>query len=167
MGKDKNKDKKGGFPFFVIFLLMGSIIFVPLYIVYRVFVKGLEEEEDIVVRSTPRERLESDEVQQVDSSDESSDSMVALKKVASPVKTQQPEESLVGEPAAKKEVQLSSRQQEILEFISSNEEVDTTILHAKFKDVTVRTLRRDLKTLMDAGLVEKLGETKGATYKKI
>jgi len=60
---------------------------------------------------------------------------------------------------------LSPRQKEMLELVQKNVETGMSELSKQFKDVTPRTLRRDLTDLVEKGLIEKMGSTKSTSYK--
>lgn len=62
---------------------------------------------------------------------------------------------------------LTKRQAKILSLFEKKERIDTDMLAKKIKNVTVRTLRRDLDKLADQHLIEKIGKTKGVHYIKI
>lgn len=59
---------------------------------------------------------------------------------------------------------LSPRQQKIMELVNNNPRVDTALLEEEIGGVTIRTLRRDLDTLEEKGLIRKIGKTKGSYY---
>ncbi|GAB4286215.1 MAG: hypothetical protein Kow0081_4240 [Candidatus Dojkabacteria bacterium] len=63
------------------------------------------------------------------------------------------------------EEKLSGRQEKIIKLIQKKGEVDMAIISSIIKNVSERTLRRDLAKLENLGLIVKLGETKGATYR--
>jgi predicted HTH transcriptional regulator len=60
--------------------------------------------------------------------------------------------------------QLTDRQSEIFEFISRNKEAKMLDLTKSFKNVTERTLRRDLARLQELNLIGKKGSTKSSVY---
>lgn len=64
------------------------------------------------------------------------------------------------------DVKLNGRQSQILELLDNNKKIDTDLLMKNIKGVTVRTFRRDLDKLDKAGLVKKVGKTKGSYYVK-
>lgn len=59
---------------------------------------------------------------------------------------------------------LTPRQKRVFSFIEEKNKVEMGALQKKFRSVTVRTLRRDLKVLSDKNLVKKIGSTKGVSY---
>jgi len=59
---------------------------------------------------------------------------------------------------------LLPRRAEILNIIKDHRMVDFDMIRRRFLAVNERTLRYDLKRLVDAGLVKKLGTTKGVCY---
>ena len=60
---------------------------------------------------------------------------------------------------------LLPRRSEILNIIKDQELVNFNQIRRRFLAVNERTLRFDLKKLADAGLISKLGTTKGVFYK--
>lgn len=60
---------------------------------------------------------------------------------------------------------LNQRQEDILQIIKTLGQIDMPKLASVFKKVTDRTLRRDLLKLSKIKLIEKVGDTKGASYK--
>jgi len=60
---------------------------------------------------------------------------------------------------------LSFRQEEILEIVKDHEIVSFDFLQRRFFKIPARTLRYDLKKLVDKKLLKKYGVTKGASYK--
>ena len=138
---EKQKGKKTSDIKLVISLL---VLFFPFLLIYlQKYIKpktNKDSEVKPVKLSKPEDRLKDD-------------GLVVLKK---------------GVPVAKSSTgskgDLSERQYEIYNFIKNNDKVDTSILHAKFKDVTIRTIRRDLNILVEKGRIKKHGETKGVTY---
>lgn len=62
---------------------------------------------------------------------------------------------------------LTKRQMQILEFLKQfgDKSVGMSLISRKFKEVSPRTLRRDLQALSDNGYVEVLGATKNREYK--
>lgn len=65
----------------------------------------------------------------------------------------------------KEQLDLSLRQEEILAVIKDHEIVSLDFIKRRFMRVPVRTLRYDLKKLVDRKLVSKIGKTKGVVYK--
>ncbi len=59
---------------------------------------------------------------------------------------------------------LNKRQENILQILSTEGEVTVEYLMEKIKNVTERTLRRDMKKLEELGFSEKMGNTKGSKY---
>ncbi|MBP9758571.1 hypothetical protein KBD45_02655, partial [Candidatus Dojkabacteria bacterium] len=59
---------------------------------------------------------------------------------------------------------LSTRQMEILDVFKKKAKVDTSLLQAYIPSVTIRTLRRDLESLKEMGIIKKMGSTKGSYY---
>lgn len=59
---------------------------------------------------------------------------------------------------------LLPRRSEILQLIKEQRMVNFDTIHRRFLKVNERTLRYDLKKLQDAGLIKKLGTTKGVYY---
>lgn len=60
---------------------------------------------------------------------------------------------------------LPPRQDEIYNIIKDHVVVSFDTIHRRFLSVPSRTLRYDLKKLVDLGLIEKSGETKGRYYR--
>lgn len=60
---------------------------------------------------------------------------------------------------------LLPRREEILNIIKEHKYLSVDFLHRRFQNVSDRTIRNDLKDLIERGLVVKGGETKGAVYK--
>jgi predicted HTH transcriptional regulator len=58
----------------------------------------------------------------------------------------------------------NKRTEEVYKLIKELKEVDMTVLLAKVKGVTERTLRRDLAKLQTMKLIKKSGSTKSAKY---
>ena len=76
-----------------------------------------------------------------------------------------PRKNIEGLQIEKEEVvDLNDRQKRILKLLSSKGEVTVEELMKTIKDVTERTLRRDMKRLEQLGLSEKQGSTKGSKY---
>lgn len=65
----------------------------------------------------------------------------------------------------KEQLDLSLRQEEILAVIKDHKIVSLDFIKRRFMRVPVRTLRYDLKKLVDRKLVSKIGKTKGVVYK--
>lgn len=61
---------------------------------------------------------------------------------------------------------LSERQEQIMDFIDKVDEMAVSDIVQKFKEVTPRTLRRDLEKLENLGFVKQIGKTKDSKYKK-
>lgn len=61
---------------------------------------------------------------------------------------------------------LSERQEEIVDFINRVDEMSVSDIVEKFKEVTPRTLRRDLEKLENLGFVRQIGKTKDSRYKR-
>lgn len=64
----------------------------------------------------------------------------------------------------KKNILLPPRQQEIYSIVRDQRMVSFDTIRRRFLRVPERTLRYDLKKLLDAGLIQKVGKTKGAYY---
>jgi Fic family protein len=60
---------------------------------------------------------------------------------------------------------LLPRRSEILAIIKDHKLINFDTLRRRFSQVNERTLRYDLKKLIDGGLIQKLGTTKGVYYK--
>ncbi len=72
----------------------------------------------------------------------------------------------IGQELAKKEqVFLPPRQEEIYSIIKDRVVCSFDMVRRRFLKVPERTLRYDLKKLLDRGLIEKSGETKGRYYR--
>lgn len=69
------------------------------------------------------------------------------------------------EEAVKKQEFLSPRQEEIINIVKDHQVVSFDMIKRRFLKVPGRTLRYDLKKLVDKGLVEKSGETRGRYYR--
>lgn len=65
----------------------------------------------------------------------------------------------------KKEPFLPPRQGEILNLIKEHNILSFDMLRRRFLKVPERTLRYDLKKLVDNGLIETAGETRGRVYR--
>ena len=76
---------------------------------------------------------------------------IKVKKTAAPAKLS-PEQN------------LPPRRSEILNIIRDHRQISFDFLHRRFAAISPRLLRYDLKKLQDAGLVKKLGVTRGAVY---
>lgn len=65
-----------------------------------------------------------------------------------------------------KKYNLTTRQEDIVRFMKQlgNEAVKMNLISKKFKDVTPRTLRRDLQSLVEKGVVVHSGSTKSREY---
>ena len=74
--------------------------------------------------------------------------------------------ALTGQPVTK-ESTLLPRRQEILNIIRDHELVSLDFIARRFMAVNPRTLRFDLKSLVDVGLVAKHGTTKGVFYSAV
>ncbi len=59
---------------------------------------------------------------------------------------------------------LNSRQEKILEILSSKGEITVDELMGEIKGVSERTLRRDMGKLEELGFSKKQGNTKGSKY---
>jgi len=75
-------------------------------------------------------------------------------------------EQVVKKQHAEIEDYLLPRRAEILRIIKEQRIINFDSIHRRFLKVNERTLRYDLKKLADAGLIRKLGTTKGAYYEK-
>lgn len=62
---------------------------------------------------------------------------------------------------------LSPRQMEIIDVFKKKRKVDTSLLQVYIPSVTIRTLRRDLESLKEMGLIKKVGSTKGSYYVRV
>jgi Fic family protein len=60
---------------------------------------------------------------------------------------------------------LPPRQEEILNIIKDQVVASFDMIHRRFMQIPPRTLRWDLKKLLDRGLIEKSGETRGRYYR--
>ncbi len=69
------------------------------------------------------------------------------------------------EEVAKKQEFLSPRQGEIVDIIKDHHVIPFDMIRRRFLKVPERTLRYDLKKLVDKGLIEKSGETRGRYYR--
>lgn len=69
------------------------------------------------------------------------------------------------EEAVKKQEFLSPRQEEIVNIIKDHHVVSFDMIGRRFLKIPKRTLRYDLKKLVDKGLIEKRGETRGRYYR--
>jgi predicted HTH transcriptional regulator len=59
---------------------------------------------------------------------------------------------------------LNARQQKIIGILSKEGKLDTSLLEKHIKNVTRRTLRRDLDVLEKMKILKKVGKTKGSYY---
>lgn len=59
---------------------------------------------------------------------------------------------------------LSERQKKIMDEITAKGQLEMTHLSSKFKNVTARTLRRDLSKLVSMGHITKSGSTRNSVY---
>jgi len=62
------------------------------------------------------------------------------------------------------QVSLADRQEEILKFIEDHNEIKNQDWRDLFPDVSDDTILRDLKDMMDKGIIKKEGKTKAARY---
>ena len=69
------------------------------------------------------------------------------------------------ELAKDQKVFLPPRQEEIYNIIRDHKVVSFDVIRRRFAKVPERTLRYDLKKLLDKGLIEKSGETRGRYYR--
>ncbi|MCB0291056.1 MAG: hypothetical protein KDH97_12440, partial [Calditrichaeota bacterium] len=60
---------------------------------------------------------------------------------------------------------LSSRQKEIVEFIRNNEPCKISDIHSNFPNVSIHTLKKDLKYLVEISILGKTGQRKGTVYR--
>ena len=67
---------------------------------------------------------------------------------------------------AKPQDYLLPRRAEILQIVKEQKMVNFDTIHRRFLKINERTLRYDLKKLQDAGLIKKLGTTKGVYYQE-
>ena len=67
---------------------------------------------------------------------------------------------------AKPQDYLLPRRAEILQIVKEQKMVNFDTTHRRFLNINERTLRYDLKKLQDAGLIKKLGTTKGVYYQE-
>jgi len=69
------------------------------------------------------------------------------------------------ESAKKDQLFLPPRQEEIFNIIKDHGVISFDMVRRRFLKVPERTLRYDLKKLLDKGIIEKSGETKGTYYR--
>ncbi len=74
-------------------------------------------------------------------------------------------EDIKNESSKKDLIFLPPRQEEILNIIKDQRVVSFDMIRRHFLKVPERTLRYDLKKLLDKGLIERSGETKGSFYR--
>ena len=74
-------------------------------------------------------------------------------------------EDIKTESDKKESVFLPPRQEEILNIIKEQKIVSFDMVRRRFLKVPERTLRYDLKKLLDKGIIERSGETKGSYYR--
>lgn len=74
-------------------------------------------------------------------------------------------EEIEGELVKKEEAFLPPRQEEIYNIIKDHVVCSFDMISRRFLKVPKRTLRYDLKKLLDRGLIEKTGETRGRYYR--
>ena len=79
--------------------------------------------------------------------------------------TEKLKELVEKENQKKETLLLPPRQEEIYNIIKDHNIVSFDQIHRRFLKVSPRTLRYDLKKLLDKGLVLKIGETKGSYYR--
>ncbi len=60
---------------------------------------------------------------------------------------------------------LPPRQEEIVDIIKDHAVISFDMIRRRFLKVPERTLRWDLKKLLDKGIIEKTGETRGRYYR--
>jgi DNA-binding transcriptional ArsR family regulator len=72
--------------------------------------------------------------------------------------------SLEGEKKKKKEPAVSERQKEILKILEEKGKVQVWEIKELFSDISKRTLRRDFKSLLSNGFVERKGERNNTFY---
>jgi Fic family protein len=80
------------------------------------------------------------------------------------ITAEQVKEQVLAKEKAEPEDYLLPRRAEILNIIKDHGLVNFDILRRRFMAVNERTLRYDLKQLQNAGLIRKLGTTKGVYY---
>jgi Fic family protein len=76
-------------------------------------------------------------------------------------------ESVIKQKTAEPEDYLLPRRAEILRVIKDQKMVNFDMVKRRFLKIKDRTLRYDLKQLQDAGLIRKLGSTKGVYYEAL
>jgi hypothetical protein len=74
------------------------------------------------------------------------------------------EEKKIEKPSVKNDHIFTFRQQKILNILKGSQIVEMRDLQKSIKDVTERTLRRDLIQLQGLGLIKKIGNTKSVKY---
>ncbi len=62
---------------------------------------------------------------------------------------------------------LSKKQEKIYNLIKINGTVQLRFIRKHFKTIPERTLRYDLKKLVDSGLIIKIGKTRGSYYRDL
>lgn len=73
--------------------------------------------------------------------------------------------SLESELSKKEHIFLPPRQEEILNIVKDHNVVSFDMIKRRFLKVPSRTLRYDIKKLVDCGLIEKTGTTRGVYYR--
>ncbi len=76
-------------------------------------------------------------------------------------------ESLPEVEEKKEDVQLNKRQEDIIAFIEKNDQVQVKDIQEIFPKVTKRTLRRDLNTLLEKGVVQRSGKGNRTYYSSV
>lgn len=71
----------------------------------------------------------------------------------------------IEEETTKKQEFLSPRQEEIMNIIKDHTVISFDTIRRRFLKVPERTMRYDLKKLVDKGLIEKSGQTRGRYYR--
>lgn len=63
-----------------------------------------------------------------------------------------------------KQSKITSRQQEILEYIKANKNVDQKSIKGKYSNANEKTIRRDMKALLDNGFIASKGNSRNKIY---
>lgn len=89
----------------------------------------------------------------------------SMKPKKAPVFVEEDNEEQLDLPEIKKEVKLGPRKNKILELMKRREKVQVGELCQIFPETSKRTLRRDFRSLLEQGLIERTGESSDTFYR--
>ena len=64
-----------------------------------------------------------------------------------------------------KSIYLNERQKQIISFVEKNELCKISDIHRSFLNISINTLKKDMKYLVENGLLNKTGQRKGSIYR--